>query len=1388
VIVDVRRGKLGSLDCGALAARIAPIADPSGVMFDGPAVDAALTKPFYGPEWANAPTPQMLAAVAAGTDSIIDVCVMDGGKVVAQIERDLFQAWDDGKAHRLDGKADEIYSGQVTINSAQGYGVRCIADLGEIPFFTKHDDGTYSTYSCLDSTPVPMTITGADGVVDAPQTGTAAQCDNPQYNNSVSPCEAGPRVASRTNELGTRWVLLCRKSIGGFASDQFNDIGLIGHNPYTGKTCFFQNALFEKTDGGHVPHPADPVKSVNLWSGVHGGLGSGMECAGCHDADAFIHTPWIDGAKDPQGRPVVPRMGVDPDYPIGANDAPYALVNAAGQGWTMKEQLVSPQANACLRCHRMGAGEFTTAWLSRLEGTDPAFTSLTTPAFNQAAHKYWMPPGVAFPTDAAFQNSEYQAALDFIQACGANPSGPGCVWSAIPTAPSGATGNGVLRNPVALADAELADQATRILGMNRNAPSQVCAECHAPNQTTLNTWLDATDTALGTCLSATTGGEQRIETFADQQVAQNEFKTFGPFDVAAGSKIEVHMTGTGDPDLYVKRNAVTTTAVYDCRPYTTGAAEDCTSARFHASGPAKFWVGINGFTAGTATIVVSYKTPGTTVQPASAVVDCLRLEPGHADSPFAVSKLGIYAASAHLGWFQDTFRAAFPEGEGTNTADTWALQYGMFKNRVAMPKGNHPRFSQAEFDIVAEWFDRGLPMLTTYLAPETGPTSCTTTIGSQVAAHATTMATQGWQRANKNAGLAMFGCGAATDPRDCLTSYPDATTQPYGTGWANTGNLRVLRELAFNTLFWMRSSADGRFVANGATGGTGAVISDLLTNKDIRVRAAYDPGFFPDNRGWIFQGTPIGAGFCTTGLLVSNPDLITFGEAQCSSVSVGLYQHLGAGLGNGDYFAVTSQFTSDFPGGGVTRDPYTGFSANAQMSIIPMMFDGAHFVGKPPAVVPSPGEGDIVLSPSTTLAVGRFGSDGNQLGYVLRKINATPNAASYDITAPEIARYCVKGGKPAISFDERYLVYHHYVGPADYADLGFASATDPAFQDMLTKGTANVMLLDLVTGQEKRITAMHAGQYALYPHFRSDGWIYFLARDLVSGHEYVVASDAALAPSVAPVPTTATLDPHDASVAQGGSVTLTVTLDALAPAGGSTVALAVTPAGAGTVPASVTVPAGQISASFTFVDAAPSGTVTVTATFGGTTSTAAIAVQTGGTHLVINEVDYDMPSTDTAEFIELFNPGTAPVSLDGKQLLLINGANGLVYNTINLTGSIPAQGYLVVAGATVTVPPPAIKINPGWVTDKIQNGSPDGIALVDSATHTLIDALSYEGAMTSVSLPGFAAPVSLVEGTATTAADTASTSSLCRRANQDTNTAAADWMVCPTSTPGAANP
>ena len=66
--------------------------------------------------------------------------------------------------------------------------------------------------------------------------------------------------------------------------------------------------------------------------------------------------------------------------------------------------------------------------------------------------------------------------------------------------------------------------------------------------------------------------------------------------------------------------------------------------------------------------------------------------------------------------------------------------------------------------------------------------------------------------------------------------------------------------------------------------------------------------------------------------------------------------------------------------------------------------------------------------------------------------------------------------------------------------------------------------------------------------------------------------------------------------------------------------------------------------------------------------------------------------------------------------------------------------------------------------------------------------LFYEGSMTTINLPGFPAPVSLVEGTAVTVSDAASAGSLCRRANQDTNNAMADWKLCAPTTPGTLNP
>ncbi len=278
----------------------------------------------------------------------------------------------------------------------------------------------------------------------------------------------------------------------------------------------------------------------------------------------------------------------------------------------------------------------------------------------------------------------------------------------------------------------------------------------------------------------------------------------------------------------------------------------------------------------------------------------------------------------------------------------------------------------------------------------------------------------------------------------------------------------------------------------------------------------------------------------------------------------------------------------------------------------------------------------------------------------------------------------------------------------------------------------------------------------------------------------------------AEAPQTVTITPTSASVAAGGSTQLTVTLDVPALAA-TTVNLSVNPTSAGTLPASVVVAANASSATFTYTDTSAAGTATITATFGGSMATATVTVSTGANHLVINEVDYDNLSTDNAEYIEIYNPSTAAVPLTGKQIVLINGSGGTTYATINLgTGMLAAGGYLVIAGANVTVPTGATKVDPGWTTDEIQNGAPDGIALIDNLSQTLIDALSYEGAMTMVDISGFPAEVSLVEGTVlpgTVLDSNTADGSLCRSPNaQDTDNAAADWRFCSSRSAGQANP
>ena len=497
-----------------------------------------------------------------------------------------------------------------------------------------------------------------------------------------------------------------------------------------------------------------------------------------------------------------------------------------------------------------------------------------------------------------------------------------------------------------------------------------------------------------------------------------------------------------------------------------------------------------------------------TPESANAMLDCLRSNPADSGTPFAASKLGIYTTAADLEWFAFVFETAFGD------AGNWENELDIFQQRVAMPRGG-TQYNQGEFDIIAEWFARGLPLLDDLMPADPPPTTCQTGISADVPAHVADMAVRGWRAANQENHLLMFGCEFAIGgPLGCLGQYSRAGEEPYAVTWEHLpgATIRILHKVSYDTAFWSRSSADGRFVAHGsATTGDRARIIDLFRANTIPANALYDPAFFPDNSGFVFQRGQ--AAFCEQSLLTSGPARIDFNEPECNSTgAVGLYQQVGTALGGGDYWAVAGQFVSDNGGLSPTlSDLRASFSSTAALRITPMINIGNGYMPLPNIRIDTPFEGDTVLSPSAELLVSRVAGPGDQqIGYIVRKLIATPDGAGYTVQTPEIARYCLTGGKPGISYDERWMVIHNYVDDSDAVELGYSGPTDPAFQPYRTQGAANLYLIDLLTGERIRITHMGPGQYALFPYFRSDGWIYAEVRMLDKPFELVIASDAAL--------------------------------------------------------------------------------------------------------------------------------------------------------------------------------------------------------------------------------------------------------------------------------------
>ncbi len=105
----------------------------------------------------------------------------------------------------------------------------------------------------------------------------------------------------------------------------------------------------------------------------------------------------------------------------------------------------------------------------------------------------------------------------------------------------------------------------------------------------------------------------------------------------------------------------------------------------------------------------------------------------------------------------------------------------------------------------------------------------------------------------------------------------------------------------------------------------------------------------------------------------------------------------------------------------------------------------------------------------------------------------------------------------------------------------------------------------------------------------------------------------------------------------------------------------------------------------------------------------------------ISEIHYDNDGTDTGEAVEITGP--AGQALSGWSIVLYNGNGGGQYgSTLELSGTLEDCGDAL--GVTVVELP----------SNGLQNGSPDGLALVDSEG-TVLEFLSYEGQFTAAGGP-----------------------------------------------------
>lgn len=214
----------------------------------------------------------------------------------------------------------------------------------------------------------------------------------------------------------------------------------------------------------------------------------------------------------------------------------------------------------------------------------------------------------------------------------------------------------------------------------------------------------------------------------------------------------------------------------------------------------------------------------------------------------------------------------------------------------------------------------------------------------------------------------------------------------------------------------------------------------------------------------------------------------------------------------------------------------------------------------------------------------------------------------------------------------------------------------------------------------------------------------------------------------------AQLDPPTATIAINGAQTFTVTLDYPAPAGGEVVTLSAAPGTSATVPATVTVPAGQLSVTFDATATATAGSETITASVaGGSQEVATLTVNTAPANcLVISEY---VEGSSNNKAIELYNCGTSATTASSYGICLRTNANvSGCTNTLILGDAIAPGGVYGICNGSLALAVDATDCN---VSSSVANFNGDDRLFVfedangngdfDEGSDPVVDALGLLG-------------------------------------------------------------